>query len=129
MTARRSTGPSRLVVEVVIHRDRGQCAFCGKRPTGDRGWGWSIHHRRPRQMGGTRAADSASPANLVILCGTGAEGCHGWVESHRSDAYETGLLVRRDVLPWRAPIQHAVHGLVWLTDDGEWVTEPPMEAA
>lgn len=126
---RRSTGPSRLVVEVVIHRDRGQCGWCAERPDGERGEGWSIHHRLPRGMGGTRRDDVNSPANLVILCGTGASGCHGIVESQRGTAYDLGFLVRMNGVPSQVPIQHAVHGLVWLTDDGEAVREVPVMSA
>jgi hypothetical protein len=127
--ARRSTGPDKLTVEVVILRDRGQCAFCGKRPDGERGIGWSVHHRRPRAMGGSWREDTNSPANFVILCGSGTTGCHGWVESHRSEAYELGLLVRQNNMPSQVPIQHAVHGLCWLTDDGEAVYEVPVMSA
>jgi hypothetical protein len=126
---RRQTGPSKLVVDVVIHRDRGQCALCGDRPDGERATGWSIHHRRPRGMGGTRRDDTNSPANCVILCGDGVTLCHATVESRRSVAYELGLLVRQNRTPSQVPIHHAVHGICWLTDDGEAVTEPPMEAA
>ena len=128
--ARRSTGPSQLVVEVVIHRDRGQCAHCGSRPFGDRGFGWSIHHRRPRGMGGSwNREDTNSPANLVILCGTGTSSCHGWVEHNRADAHRLGLLVSQQKEPSQVAIQHAVHGLVWLTDDGEAVREVPVMSA
>lgn len=127
--SRRSTGPSRLVVEVVIHRDRGQCAFCGTRPDGERGEGWSIHHRLPRGMGGSRRDDINSPANLVILCGTGTEKCHGWAESNRTAARALGLLVRFNEIPSQVPIEHKVHGLGWLTDDGEFVHEFPVMSA
>jgi hypothetical protein len=126
---RRQTGPSQLTVDVVIHRDRGQCALCGDRPDGERGTGWSVHHRRPRGMGGTRWDEINSPANLVILCGSGATLCHSTVESRRSVAFDLGLLVRQNAAPSQVPIHHAVHGICWLTDDGEAVTEPPMEAA
>lgn len=125
----RNTGPSKLVVEVVIHRDRAQCAFCGKRPDGERGEGWSVHHRRPRGMGGTWRDDTNSPANLVLLCGTGNQQCHGWVESHRIEAFGLGLLVRQVATPSQVPIQHAVHGLGWLTDDGEFVHQRPVMSA
>jgi hypothetical protein len=127
--ARRSTGPNNLTRDVVILRDRGQCAFCGKRPDGERGEGWSLHHRRRRGQGGDRRPDTNSPANLVILCGTGTTKCHGWVESNRTAAKELGLLVHWNSSPSQAPIQHAVHGLCWLTDDGEAVYEVPVMSA
>ena len=61
----RSTGPTPSTVRVVWERDLGSCARCG---TGlrfeDRGYGWSVHHRSPRGMGGSgKGADEpALPA-------------------------------------------------------------------
>jgi hypothetical protein len=44
----------------------------------------SVHHRRPRMMGGSRNESTyIKPANLIVLCGSGTTGCHGWVESNR----------------------------------------------
>jgi hypothetical protein len=80
-------------------------------------------------MGGTRRDDANSPANLVLLCGSGTTGCHFIAESQRGDAYYRGVLVRFNDDPSQVAIDHAVHGWCWLTDDGEAVTEPPMEAA
>lgn len=54
----------------------------------------SIHHRVPRRMGGTSDPRSDDPRNLVTLCGTGTTGCHGWVESNRNEARESGWLLR-----------------------------------
>lgn len=53
----------------------------------------SIHHRRPRGMGGTRRVNVDSYAALVNTCGHGTTGCHGWAETHRTWALERGLLV------------------------------------
>lgn len=80
-------------------------------------------------MGGTWREDTNSPANLVILCGTGTESCHGWVETNRAEAYRLGLLVKQNAAPSQVSIQHAVHGLCWLTDDGDWVQEQPVMSA
>lgn len=55
--------------------------------------GRSLHHRRPRRMGGTRALDIHDPANLLAVCGNGSRGCHGWIESHRRAALEHGWLL------------------------------------
>ena len=49
-------------------------------------------------MGGSRDGWEDSPANLVVLCGSGTTGCHGWVESHRAEARELGYLVPRGIL-------------------------------
>lgn len=53
----------------------------------------SIHHRRPRGMGGTRRADVDSYAALVNTCGHGTIGCHWYAESNRTWALARGLLV------------------------------------
>jgi hypothetical protein len=55
--------------------------------------GRSIHHRRPRRMGGTRAVDIHDPANLLAVCGNGTRGCHGWIEVNRRAALEQGWLL------------------------------------
>lgn len=44
-------------------------------------------------MGGTSDVRINDPRNLIRLCGTGTTGCHGWVESHRTEALRTGWLV------------------------------------
>lgn len=75
----------------------------------------SAHHRRPRGMGGRRGHDTA--ADLLVLCGSGTTGCHGWVEANRAEAREDGLLVP----PWGdttlVPVRLHV-GLVLLAPDG-----------
>lgn len=76
---------------IVVLRDRNTCRRCGV--TVDI-LNYSIHHRQARGMGGSKNADTKS--NLVLLCGSGTSGCHGWVESNRAEAYETGWLVRRN---------------------------------
>ena len=80
-------------------------------------------------MGGTRRDDANSPANLVLLCGSGTTSCHGTVERRRGEAFDRGVLVRQNADPSQVAIEHAVHGWCYLSDDGEAVTEPPMEAA
>lgn len=54
----------------------------------------SVHHRRPRGAGGTTRTGTHSLANLLLVCGTGTTGCHGWIEHHRAAAEARGLLVR-----------------------------------
>jgi hypothetical protein len=56
--------------------------------------GVSVHHRRPRMMGGSKNELLHLPANLIALCGSGTTGCHGWVESNRTKAREMGLLIQ-----------------------------------
>lgn len=99
----RARGVSRETRMSVIGRDRGRCFRCGRHVVAADSlavgvfWAWepySIHHRKPRGMGGTRNPEVNSTANLLLLCGTGTTGCHGWVESNREDAQEQGLLIR-----------------------------------
>lgn len=68
----------------------------------------SVQHRRAQGMGGTALAETnANLANLLILCGTGVTGCHGWAEvGERELAERRGLWVRheyRDGVP--VPVQ------------------------
>lgn len=94
----------RMRANVVVRED-GQCFRCGKqvavyepetyhdlpvvKPVAE----FSIHHRKPRGMGGSNSLDINIFPNLILLCGTGTTGCHGWVESHREQAYKEGLLL------------------------------------
>ena len=56
----------------------------------------SVHHRAPRKMGGTRDPYINALSNLLLVCGHGTVGCHGWLESHRNVARDTkGWLVPR----------------------------------
>lgn len=119
---RRDTGPSKTTVALVLARDGEACARCGRGvDLSDRGWGWSIHHRCPRGMGGSKAVPWINlAANLVTLCGSGTAGCHGHIEKHREQAYADGWLVSRLRLPKpdEVRIQHARHGLVLLDNFG-----------
>jgi len=105
-------GPSKKVREKVIYRDRESCRRCGR-------WadGGSIHHRRPRGMGGTSDPVVNLPANLVLLCGSGTTGCHGWVEANRVQAREDGWLVPMGVDPADVPVRCA-DGVLFLTNEG-----------
>ena len=89
-----STGPSPATRQLVLERDGYRCVSCRSSIYGH-GQGFSIHHRMPRGMGGTRNPEVNLPANLLLLCGSGTTGCHGWLESHREKAKEWGYLIRR----------------------------------
>lgn len=78
---------------------------------------YSVHHRRPRGMGGTRRDETNAPANLLALCGTGTTGCHGWIESNRSSALDAGFLLTQTAEPTSEPVLR--RGVaVYLTNDG-----------
>lgn len=104
---RRDTGPTRVQRQLVVDRAMGCCEICGRRifdrddrPIAE----YSIHHRRARGMGGRSGPEINSPANLLLLCGSGVTGCHGYVESHRAEAYTNGWLIRADHNPAHVPV-------------------------
>lgn len=103
---RRDTGPTVATRALVLDRAAGCCELCG-RLLHD-GYEWlevhSFHHRQPRGAGGTSLAEVNSPANLLLLCGTGTEGCHGFIEAHRTSAEAEGWLVRRPQDPAAVPV-------------------------
>lgn len=82
----RYTGPDAQTRLTVQNRFAGRCARCGQ-------VGWTVHHRKPRGMGGSRDPAINSAANLLWLCGDGVRGCHGWIESNRNTARANGWLV------------------------------------
>ena len=86
-------------------RDEESCTRCGQGLRWeDRGHGWSMHHRRPRGMGGSKDPALALPSNALTLCGSGVTGCHGWVETNRDEALEQGFLVSRYGTPEDIPV-------------------------
>lgn len=100
---------------LILERANFCCEMCGTR---DGDWsGWSVHHRRPAGMGGDRRPETRGAANGVLLCGSG---CHGWVESHRDEARERGLLPRMNQIPADEPVQLG-RGVVRLDDAGNYL--------
>lgn len=120
-----ATGPDRATVALVLERDGWSCTRCGGPTSGERGRGWSIQHRRPRGMGGTRRVDANSPANLLTVCGSGTTGCHGVMETDRHVALEHGWLIPQTADPLREPVVLGSGRIVWLTADGQYAAEPP----
>lgn len=118
------TGPTPATVALVLERDQGRCAYCGDPIHGTRGIDYSIHHRTPRAMGGTKEKWINLPGNLIALHGTGTQGCHSVLESERIAAQEAGFIVRHGITkPVNVPILHKLHGLCLLTDDGRVIPQ------
>lgn len=105
-SGRRGTGPSTRTRELVAERAGYCCEICGLSLHNGTTWTepYSVHHRRPRGAGGSRDAATNSPANLLLLCGSGITGCHGRVERDRSTAYVFGWLVRQGHDPETVPV-------------------------
>jgi hypothetical protein len=116
---------SNAVFDAVWERDRGCCVRCGVALTGARGLSWSVHHRRPRGMGSSKVPWIDKPANLILLDGSGVDGCHGFIESHRIFARASGWLVPLNGvrLPSEVPMMHATLGVVLLDDLGGYTSQ------
>lgn len=95
---------------LVADRSAGFCEVCGARA------GTNIHHRAPRGMGGTKR-NIHTCEWLLHVCGSGTTGCHGYIETHRDEAYEKGWLLRRNAGP-DTPAWLYGHVFVILTPDG-----------
>lgn len=109
--------------QTVIGRAQQRCESCG---SASQYLGWSVHHRKPRGMGGTSLVSSASPANLLLLCGSGTTGCHGWFENHRTEAKVQGILVPRHAEPTKVPVYYRSRWVL-LTDDGDLLPADPPD--
>lgn len=106
--------PSKQVKRLVDRRDNWRCARCGRSLEAIPG---SRHHRRPR----SHPWDGLHlPSNLVLLCGSGTTGCHGWAHSNPAQAYEEGLLIHAWQYPKDQPIHTKTRGWVLLDDQGGW---------
>ena len=97
--------------QTVVNRAGYMCELCGGSLSV-----MSLHHRRPRGMGGTKALWIHDAENLLALCGTGTTGCHGKVESFRERAYDFGWLVKYGIMPHHVPFAD-LHGHWWLLHD------------
>lgn len=128
---RKDTGPTQTTRDMVWTRAGGRCEVCGGSLAGVTGF--SVHHRHPRRMGGSRRPELNTAANLLVVCGSGTTGCHGRIESNRERAHEDGLLLHDGESPERVPVMipnpldpSQWPRLVWLTVDGTYTEEPPV---
>lgn len=120
---RRDTGPTRATRALVLDRAQGCCELCGLLLHDGEQWArpHSVHHRRPRRAGGDPRPDTNSPANLLLLCGTGTTGCHGQVESNRRASLAHGWLLHADASPAEVGVDIGpFHVLTHLNDDGTY---------
>ena len=102
---------------LVDDRDMQRCARCGAVV-----WeGGSRHHRKLRSRGGADAAE-----NLILTCGSGTTGCHGWMHGNPADATALGFIVPSWANPADWPILHSLYGWVLLLPDGTAIgVDPP----
>lgn len=98
----RTDGPDwDLVYHLLAVRSGGRCEISGVRLDRTNS---SIHHRRPRAMGGTSRGDVHDLCNLILAEGHGTIGAHMWVEVNREAATERGLLVPQNHDPAQVPV-------------------------
>lgn len=111
----------------VVAREQERCARCDGTLYGV--YGYSLHHRQPRGMGGSKRNPHINlPSNFLAVCGSGTTGCHGYIEQNRRWAYDAGFLVRRPLDPALIPVLGYRGGgtyPVWLDDEGHLLTTPP----
>ena len=74
-------------ITVIDARDGYCCVRCGQAITNN----GSRHHRQRRQVGGHGVE------NVVLVCGSGTTGCHGWAHANPAAARAVGLIVRTTV--------------------------------
>jgi 5-methylcytosine-specific restriction enzyme A len=108
------TGFSKRTKELVFLRAGGRCERCGWIEKAS-----EYHHRRPRGMGGSRASDTNTAANCLLLC----HYCHAKVESERDKSVWLGYLVPQGQNPSETPVWRLKEWV--LLDDYGYVT--PVE--
>lgn len=81
----------------------------------------NAHHRKNASQGGT---DDLS--NLLLLCGSGTTGCHGWITEHPGEAKRNGWSTWRSDTPADVPLLYRGtwvrlddHGYVHVIPEGE----------
>lgn len=70
-------------------------------------------------MGGSKDPNTNSPSNLILLCGDGVRGCHGYIEQNRAEARRGGYNVPQFVTnPESIPVNYWDGRTYRLNDDG-----------
>lgn len=94
-------------------RAGGRCEICGLYGANN------AHHRRNKSQGGQDVL-----SNLMLLCGSGTTGCHGFVTEHPTDAVVEGWTIQGVVaVPARTEVR--VRGVKGLLDDAGGFTRVP----
>lgn len=72
----------------------------------------SMDHLKNRSQGG-----DWRPSNIVVLCGDGTTGCHGWKTQNPDAARDAGWKLDRGDEPGVRPIEHFALKMPVLLDD------------
>lgn len=114
-----------VMAQGIDMREGYRCLRCGRHMVDPPVGGFSRHHRIPRAVGGH------TYPNIILLCGSGTTGCHGWVHSHPIAARHDGLILDGNHRP---PLDPAIlpvrlHTGYWkLLDAGGFYGETVPEA-
>lgn len=106
----RATGPTAATIAAVDDRAGNCCERCGA-------WaeGGSRHHRKLRRHG------DHSVQNLVLLCGSGTTGCHGFVHANPALSYADGWMIHGGDDPLLVPIPlHGRRPWATLNNEGQY---------
>lgn len=93
-------------VDLVRQRDEG-CVRCGR-------WGGNVHHRKLRSQ--ASKAEVHQHSNLMVACGSGTTGCHGYIHANPAESYAAGWLVRSWEDPTEVPVRYYDGNTYQLTD-------------
>ena len=110
--AREDTGFTPDVSQMILARASGHCEIlidgvCVQTAA-------TIHHRRPRGMGGTRRDTTNFASNGLLACVS----CHEFVEHERLWAKDHGFLVRQGADPSAQPVWWRC---AMVRENGKWV--------
>ncbi len=105
-----TTGFTKKQIALITERDGGVCAWTGI-DTGR----LIVQHRANRGMGGRKSMNRLS--NGILLDSI----LNGLIESHpyyQAEAIHRGIKISGFADPLEVPVQHVVHGLVYIDDEG-----------
>ena len=94
--------------EAVKNRDE-FCVRCGR-------GGSNVHHRRMRSQSPKAVVHNLE--NMIVLCGSGSSGCHGWVHGNPEESYKQGWLVESWQSPEDVPVRYASGDFYYLNNRG-----------
>jgi hypothetical protein len=100
-------------------RDGDTCQRCGRNLQGQPA---SKHHRKLKGRG-TPPEEFDRVENIVVLCGTGTTGCHGWAHAERTASHEAGWTCWTWEDPAVRPCLTLVGTMVMFLEDGTKVVD------
>ncbi|WP_303168555.1 hypothetical protein [Bifidobacterium dentium] len=102
------------------------CQRCGRNIHDPSLWpGRSGHHRQLRRTADPQVRHS--PENIIVLCGSGTTGCHGWIHAHVAEARRNGWIVPVGSEPASTPVRDWTGRWQLLLPDGTARTLTPGE--